>query len=301
MFKSFARHRPAASICLSSRSPFFLKMAPVDLHVAVHQNPAGATGTVIFICGWPDLPENVFKNQFGLFPTHKIVLMALPYYHQGEMSRPGWSFGEASMRELGDALKRAVDRVNGPTTLPADRAVLIAHDWGAFLAWDLVMRYPGTVSKYIALDVTPFLTRTLKAAILILAYQYTLIFAYLLPTFLGNLVTRFVARVFKAPGAPATIHADMNFVYGRLHYSMIVDKTQRLPPPPKGWVPTVPVLYMYGTRKPFLFHNQTVLKTLENNGGKWAAFDGGHWFFTTSRHVEAVNREIRGFLAPAKL
>ena len=55
--------------------------------------------------------------------------------------------------------------------------------------------------------------------------------------------------------------------------------------------PRCPVLYLYGERKPLMFHSQRWLGIVEESGGRAVGVTGaGHWL--QESHAEAVNGEL---------
>lgn len=107
------------------------------------------------------------------------------------------------------------------------------------------------------MDVPAYTQLTLPGKIMTMIYQITLIIGFLVARLLkqsiGDAITRFVAKVFGY-NPPYQISADRNYPYFYFWKNMltsIVQKDKRLL---KGYIPSVPVVYMYGTKKPFLFH-----------------------------------------------
>ena len=88
----------------------------------------------------------------------------------------------------------------------------------------------------------------LKAKLMIAAYQLWLALAWNLGGTIGDWMTRHMARLLRSPGVLATIGSRMNFPYH-------VQWTRGYPRKP--FMPTVPMLFVYGTRKPFMFHSQS--------------------------------------------
>ena len=89
----------------------------------------------------------------------------------------------------------------------------------------------------------------------------------------GDRMTQRMARALRAPAHPSTIGAGMNYPYamcwfgsrGGLKSAARVD-------------PACPVLYIYGERKPFMFHSPQWLERLASRPGSAVrAFPTGHW------------------------
>ncbi len=63
-----------------------------------------------------------------------------------------------------------------------------------------------------------------------------------------------------------------------------------------------PVLYMFGSKKPFQFHSARWLSYVKNSnsGGKVLEFEGDHWFAVRSKTADAATAAIADFIAAAK-
>ena len=62
-------------------------------------------------------------------------------------------------------------------------------------------------------------------------------------------------------------------------------------------VPKLPILFMYGSKKPFMFHSQRFVKYLEDTPGSAAiGFPSDHWFFAREKCANDVNVAIEKFL-----
>jgi pimeloyl-ACP methyl ester carboxylesterase len=59
----------------------------------------------------------------------------------------------------------------------------------------------------------------------------------------------------------------------------------------RRYTPRCPVLYLYGERKPLMFHSDRWVRIVEETGGKVFGVEGaGHWLMES--HPEAVNAEL---------
>src|SRR5262249_38642923 len=97
-----------------------------------------------------------------------------------------------------------------------------------------------------------------------------------------------MAKSLRCPSDPARMHAGMNYPYwltwtGGLGKSLSVR-------------PSCPVLYLYGARKPFMFHSPRWLdevRALPN--GEVRGLETGHWVMTKA--PEEFNGAIRDWLS----
>jgi cis-3-alkyl-4-acyloxetan-2-one decarboxylase len=244
--------------------------------------------TLVFIHGWPDTPE-IFDRQVEHFEKeYRIVLLALPGYCGDKTPMFGHSFEDvatmlaASVREV----------MHGRS----DKPLLVCHDWGAALTTLIMYREPTLFERVVMLDIGCHVGKQpLKAVIITVVYQWTLIFLCMLPLFLASPLTRLTARVLQAPRTSvAKAHGGMNYMYLRFWHRIL---TGNLPKPlAKFIMPDLPILFLYGAKKPFKFHSERFVKHLESKPGSGvAAFPSDHWFFARKRCAADVNAKIEGF------
>jgi pimeloyl-ACP methyl ester carboxylesterase len=61
---------------------------------------------------------------------------------------------------------------------------------------------------------------------------------------------------------------------------------------------TLPMLYIYGKRKPFMFHSDAWLDKIQNSPGSRAVgFDTGHWVMSAKPHL--FTTLLKDWLTPA--
>lgn len=136
---------------------------------------------------------------------------------------------------------------------PHQPVVLLLHDWGCVFGYALATRHPTRVSAVIGIDVGDAGSRahvaglSAKAKLMIAGYQLWLALAWNLGGVVGNRMTRRMASLLRAPGALITIGSWMNYPY----HVQWTRGYQRKP-----FSPSIPMLFVYGTRKPFMFHSQ---------------------------------------------
>jgi len=260
------------------------------LHTIFRGNLSAAK-TIVFLHGWPDT-DALFSKQYPAFEQdYRIVSMVLPNYTKEAPFPQGTGLLGTPLDTLADLFIATVKSTCGATP-----PLLVAHDWGAIVAYLALSKEPRLVARLVALDIGQHSSPTLKGIFILCAYQWTLIASYFMPSLIGNCLTRLVARLFKAPGA-AVAHAGMNYLYVQV-WRMLLTGTAK---PLQKWdPPKVPILYLYGLNKPLFFHSQRWLQFVssqpEATGGKVVAYPGGHWFFT-GRQATNVNEEIIKFFA----
>jgi len=225
-------------------------------------------GTVVMLHGWPDTRALWDDTVARLAPRRRCARFTLPGF---DLRRPPRA---PSFEQTIGHLAAIVDAVS-----PDAPVVLLLHDWGAFYGYQYAMRHPGRVARIVGVDIgdasSPAHRRSLSrvAQAGIAAYQLWLAIAYLAPAVLGDAMTRWMARRLRAPAPAEAIAARMNFPYaqawsGRLRGAVPVR-------------PACPMLYVYGERKPFMFHSPQWLERLAATPGSAVhALRAGHWVMT---------------------
>lgn len=68
----------------------------------------------------------------------------------------GYNLSDKPLRVADYKLTKLVDDVTGLIhRLGHERAIIVGHDWGAIIAWEVAARYPNYVAKLAALQVPP--------------------------------------------------------------------------------------------------------------------------------------------------
>jgi pimeloyl-ACP methyl ester carboxylesterase len=131
---------------------------------------------------------------------------------------------------------------------------------------------------------------SVKAKAMVFAYQVWLAIAWRLGGRPGDWMTRWMARTLRCPSDPRFIDSRMDYPYYiawfRAHGSY--RDMVRFEPP-------VPMLFVYGKRKPFLFHTPAWADALAARPGNAVrAFDTGHWVM--SRQPQQFNTVVDAWL-----
>ena len=198
--------------------------------------------------------------------------------------------------DLVDILGNTIDEVQ-----PEGKVSLVTHDWGAYIGYLVEQACPERIERIVAMDVGGRVGRpSLKAALMILGYQWALVFCWfvggLIPP-LGNLLTKGVARVVRVPQRQRKgVRSRYNYPYFYLWQGMLLPwKRAGIL---QGYEPRRPVVYLYGTRKPFQFHSKRWLDMVAASGGFARGIDAGHWL--QEQRAEEVNAVIRDWLSAGK-
>jgi pimeloyl-ACP methyl ester carboxylesterase len=253
---------------------------------SVEGNPNGPT--LVFIHGWPDnaslwrLQVEVLKSEF------RCVLITLPNYGEQATRAGGFDFPE-----LVDMLYETIRQIQ-----PDGKVSLVTHDWGAYIGYLLEKTHPDLIDRMAALDIGGHIEPAgLKPTLMIVGYQWSLIACWLLGGLippLGGLLSKGVARVIRVPTRQRQqLRSRYNYSYFYLWRGMFLPwKRSSLL---GRYRPECPVLYLYGERKPLMFHSSKWLQIVTDSGGRAEGISGaGHWLMET--HADMVNNRLITFL-----
>jgi len=240
--------------------------------------------TLVFIHGWPD-NASMWRNQVAaLEGRFRCVLVTLPNFGEEAMRAGGFDFPE-----LVERLAATIKQVQ-----PEGKVSLVTHDWGAYLGYMLEKTHPELVVKMAALDIGGHLKPAgLKPTLMIMGYQWSLIACWLvggvIPP-LGSLMSKGVGKVIRVPARQrAQLRSRYNYSYFYLWRGMLLPwKRANLL---GSYRPRCPVLYLFGERKPLMFHSPKWLQIVTASGGRSEGIAGaGHWLMET--HAEIVNKNL---------
>jgi pimeloyl-ACP methyl ester carboxylesterase len=113
----------------------------IDLHVVV----AGQGPDVLLVHGFPDC-HSVWRKQVPVLVAAGYRVIAPDTRGCGLSAAPGTPSAYAIEHLVADLIGLL-------DALGVVRVRLVAHDWGAVIAWQLCMRYPERVDRYVALSV----------------------------------------------------------------------------------------------------------------------------------------------------
>lgn len=228
--------------------------------------------TIVMLHGWPDSYRLWDSTVAQLKDRWRCVRFSLPGF-DGTPPERGLSLADMTARIA--AVVEAVSP-NAPVTL-------LIHDWGCTFGYEYAARHPHKVARIAAVDIgdhnTGAYMRSLTpgAKWAIFKYQYWLACAWYAGVYLGsgvgNALTRFMARKLRCPTPSEDLQWQKNFPYAmlwmKLHGGL------------RGCIrvkPACPVLFIYGQRKPYMFHSPQWLESLaQREGCQTAPFATGHW------------------------
>jgi pimeloyl-ACP methyl ester carboxylesterase len=242
--------------------------------------------TMLMLHGWPDTAA-LWDAQVAAFaPTMRCVRFTLPGF---AIERPRRAMSLAAMNAF---IVRVLDAV-----CPGQPVVLMVHDWGCVYGYHFAMTHPERVGRLIGVDIGDAGSAafrkalTAKVAMMIAAYQLWLALAWRLGGRIGDGMTRRMARWLRAPGDPATIGSAMCYPYD-IAWTGSHGGFRRAAP----LDPRCPMLFVYGERKPFMFHTPGWAQALAARPGcRVVGLRTGHWVM--HQQPEAFNRAVLDWCA----
>jgi pimeloyl-ACP methyl ester carboxylesterase len=224
--------------------------------------------TIVMLHGWPDTYRLWEPQVAELKHKYRCVRFTLPGF---DIARERRSYTlDATMR----IILHVVNSVNRKQPV-----ILMAHDWGCVFGYEFYMRNKAMVSRIVGVDIgdanseVTLRSRTLGQRMMLNGYQNVLALGWAIGGVVGNLITRAMVRLMDVPSPRAFIHSGMNYPYYILTAGNIGSYRALVP-----FKPRVPMLFIYGVRKPFMFHSPQWTEALAaREGCKVVAFNTGHW------------------------
>jgi pimeloyl-ACP methyl ester carboxylesterase len=220
--------------------------------------------TLVFIQGWPDDATLWNEQVASLAARYRCVRTTMPNFDGRRTARWGYS-----TEEIVAALAEMVREVS-----PDAPVTLILHDWGCYWGSILHRRNPDLVARVASLDVAPHVEPSPGAMLGIIAYQWWLIGAFVLGGPIGDWMTRSLAAAMGAPMPSAQINSWMNYPYRNAWRDILSGRAREQT---EDYWPAVPLLFVYGKKKPFPFHSKKWVQHVESTGGTVVGLDCGHW------------------------
>ena len=242
--------------------------------------------SIVMIHGWPDT-YRLWDAQAAFFrPRYRCVRFTLPGFDI-DKPRRAYSFAEL-MAIVKDIVEQAC---------PGQKVILMLHDWGCVFGYQFAMRHPELVSKIVGVDIGDtgrehVRSLSVKAKAMIVSYQIWLVIAWRIGGGLGRWMTRWMARAIGCRSDPRYIDSRMEYPY-----DIAWTKSHGSFRAMKKFVPPAPMLFIYGKRKPILFHTPEWADALAAQPGNAVrAFETGHWVM--SQQPEQFNQAVSAWLSP---
>jgi len=245
--------------------------------------------SIVMVHGWPDTYRLWDAQVAFLREKYKCVRFTLPGY---DIAKPRRA---CSIDEFAEFLRQVIERVS-----PDRKVILLVHDWGCLFGYQFYARHPQLVSRIVGVDVGD--TRNLKKALsargkfYIMAYQWWLAAAWRIGGRPGDSMTLRMKRWLRSPSDERYIGSCMTYPYyytwfgGRHTYRRQFRRFE----------PACPMLYLYGKRKPVMFHTEPWLDELRKRKDCGVVeFDTGHWIML--KQPERFNQVIGSWLSATAL
>ncbi|HEX7669286.1 MAG TPA: alpha/beta hydrolase [Polyangiaceae bacterium] len=255
---------------------------PLHLDPIVSGNEAGET--IVFVQGWPDDASVWDDTVAALGSTYRCVRVNMPNYGGAVTTRWGHD-----TEEIVGSLVRLFRDAGA-----AHPVTLVLHDWGSYWGHAAHHRCPEVVARVVTLDVAPHYEPGAGALFGIMAYQGWLFGAFVVGGPVGNWMTRRFAKIGGAPAPEARLDARMNYPYRNVWADIFSGRIRKLT---EGYWPTCPLLFVYGTRKPFPFHSRAWLDHVRRVGGEIASVPRGHWVMNDPSFVAILTRWLQATAA----
>ena len=257
----------------------------------------GQGPTVVFLHGWPDTLDLWDDTVLALCDGYRCVRFSLPGFDLSQPPRP------QSVDDMCALIAAVVDAVS-----PDEQVALVIHDWGCFFGYEYAARHVDRVARVVAADIGDtnsgvYLSAlTAKEKRMIAGYQIWLALAWKLgPLWPGmaDRMTRYMAKRIGCKTEPGDMGWQMNYPYamqwlgsfGGLRGVARVDKV---------FGPKLPTLFLFGKRKPFMFHSARWLAQLATTPGcAVQGLDAGHWLMR--QQPAPFNRAVRQWLDASRV
>lgn len=241
--------------------------------------------TIVMLHGWPDTYRLWDAQVAALSPHYRCVRFTLPGF---DCSKPRRAWSLAEMLAL---FERIVTQVS-----PGRKVTLMLHDWGCVFGYQFYMHHPELVSRIVGVDIGDVESRdyvkslSLGAKLMVVWYQVWLAVAWKVGGRMGDWMTHFMVRLMKVPADPRYISSAMNFPYYITWTGAHGSYRDR-----KRFEPACPMLFIYGSKKPFMFHSRPWAEALDARpSSRVLGFKADHWPMV--RQPEAFNEGVAAWL-----
>lgn len=247
---------------------------------------------IVFIHGWPDTHRLWDPQVAALKDRYRCVRFTLPGFEAPQPAEPVRRSRAYDLDEVIERIRRIVEQA-----CPGERVTLLVHDWGCFYGYQFAARHGALVQRVIGVDIGDAGSRrnlaamSLKQKLMVVGYQVWLAAAWAIGGSLGDGMARWMAAKSRAPAPAAEIGARMGYPYAVQWF-----KVKGGFPVLRSFDPAVPMLFIHGTRKPFVFHSQAWLdKLAARPHNRVLALPTGHWVMV--QRPQEFNDTVRAWLA----
>jgi len=256
-----------------------LSVRDTDIFVEGH----GET-TLLMVHGWPDTHRLWDGLIDQLKADYRCARFTLPGFGVSDPRR------QRTLGEVVGVLEAVIDAVS-----PDRPVTLVLHDWGCFYGYQYYMKNPRRVSRIVGFDVGDVDSKEMKLPLSMilftLSYQLWLAGAWVIGGRTGDAMTRLFARAIGVRADLCLVHSGMNYGYYLKYRCALFGKSQGDVP----FDPACPMLFLYGHRKPTMFHSNAFVERLNRApSSKAVGFDAGHWLML--EQPTEVAGEIRDWM-----
>ena len=249
--------------------------------------------TVIFIHGWPDGPQLWEPQMTVLEKQYRCIRMILPGYAYEEKF-PFFGVPLATIAaDFRDTIKEKI-MAGRPAS---EKPMLVAHDWGCTISYELIYQNPDLISRVCIMDIGQHIKPSIPVALAMVTYQWILAGIFLMPGIIGNPATKAMAWLLGAPSA-GLARQRMNHLYFQFWKGVFTGKA--LPSTKKFNPPGCPTLFIFGAKKPFMFHSNRFIEHVQKQPGSAVIpVASTHWFMVDPKTRDSVTTELAKFLGAA--
>jgi len=270
---------------------------------------------IVFLAGFPDNCTSGWGNTVVEFSkTHRCLCFCLPGFQDGKVKPWGYSLQE--LREMFHSTLTAALKEEGDDDI---KVTFIIHDWGSYIGMCYVNKYPERIKRVVAFDVGILNSPRGYNLFIILLYQMTFAFIYLVSQLplIGNLLANIWATLyflltpkFLAPCPHDKVPRPRNEITVNLFYPYYQQLLG-----PQGYVRNMrgmmrpkfpftdnkdtvspPLMFLYGTKKNAFFHSDSFIKRIDATAGcSHKSYETGHWL-QLSRFQPDIIKQIYIFM-----
>ena len=251
-------------------------ISPVRIDDADVFTEGAGPKAIVMVHGWPDT-HRLWDGQVAALKDHyRCVRFTLPGFDAGP--KRAYPFDELMETLLGIVRQAAA----------GGKVILLLHDWGCVFGYQFAMRHPELVERIVGVDIGDAGSREhlaeigAKGKLMVIAYQFWLSLAWLVRS---DAMARGMARMIGGRRNQGPVYAQMGYPYA-MRWFGVAGGLHGL----KVFKPHCPFLYIYGERKPFMFHSRAWAARMQA-----MAFPTGHWVMLQA--PEAFNRALLAWLA----
>lgn len=247
--------------------------------------------TLVLLHGWPDTDALWNDTVAVLRGRFRCVRFTWPGFRPEDPEREAYP-----LADLVERLRQVVQAVAGgrPVTL-------LLHDWGCVFGYAFWRAHPALVARIVGVDIGDAGSRAhvaelgWQAKAGIAGYQLWLALAFIVGGDLGNAMARRMAAWLRVPVAADRIRARMGHPYWITWTG--ASGSYRAARPFAADEPALPMLFVYGRRKPFFFHSRAWAHALAARPGcRVVEMPTGHWVMVDD--PAGFGRVLQDWLGP---